>query len=43
MNEKELVEAAVSFLTSGAGGHVALLTDHKVALFALSLCLSPLF
>ncbi|KAG7217436.1 hypothetical protein INR49_021603 [Caranx melampygus] len=29
MNEKELVEAAVSFLTHGAGEDVALLTDQK--------------
>lgn len=41
MDEKELVEAAVSFLTRRAGGHAARLTDHKVALFALSV--SPLF
>uniref|UniRef100_A0A3Q3IWV8 Uncharacterized protein n=1 Tax=Monopterus albus TaxID=43700 RepID=A0A3Q3IWV8_MONAL len=31
MNEKELVEAAVSFLTNGED--VAILADHKVALF----------
>ncbi|GAA6228999.1 uncharacterized protein si:ch211-127m7.2 [Lates japonicus] len=30
MNEKELVEAAVSYLTSGACEDVALLTDQKV-------------
>ncbi|XP_039989221.1 uncharacterized protein si:ch211-127m7.2 [Xiphias gladius] len=30
MNEKELVEAAVSYLTTGACQDVALLTDHKV-------------
>lgn len=32
MNEKELVEAAVSYLTSGACEDVDLLTDQKVAL-----------
>lgn len=30
MNEKELVEAAVSYLTTGACEGVSLLTDHKV-------------
>lgn len=33
MNERELVEAAVSYLTSAACVDVALLTDQKVALF----------
>lgn len=32
MNEKELVEAAVTLLTSAACGEEVLLTDHKVAL-----------
>lgn len=33
MNEKELVEAAVSYLTNAACADVDLLTDQKVALF----------
>lgn len=33
MNEKELVETAVSFLTDAACVDVAPLTDQKVALF----------
>ena len=37
MNEKELVDAAVSYL---AGEDAALLADHKVALSVFSLSLS---